>query len=145
MNLKLLYFKRIIFFIFIGIFNYATPGHGDDSASLVLAGGSKGTPYYRFSVLLADQLNRNMGEGLKVSVIPTQGSVEGLNLIKRHTRPNPQKNIKGGIVEREAMLHMSNVQLVCPECSTTTRIGHQILDDGRKVRFCRKCDGVVDK
>ena len=84
MNLKLLYFKRIIFFIFIGIFNYATPGHGDDSASLVLAGGSKGTPYYRFSVLLADQLNRNMGEGLKVSVIPTQGSVEGLNLIAKN-------------------------------------------------------------
>tara|TARA_B100001146_G_C15933332_1_gene328127 strand:- start:241 stop:573 length:333 start_codon:yes stop_codon:yes gene_type:complete len=85
--------------------------------------------------------------GRVLRVFPAKGRlvVEGLNLIKRHTRPNPQKNIKGGIVEREALLHMSSVQLVCPECSTTTRIGHQILNDGRKVRFCRKCDGIVDK
>jgi large subunit ribosomal protein L24 len=71
--------------------------------------------------------------------------VEGVNIIKRHTRPNPQRNIKGGIVEREASLHSSNVQLVCPECGKMTRIGHRILNDGRKIRICRKCDGVVDK
>ena len=71
--------------------------------------------------------------------------VEGVNFIKRHTRPNPQKNIKGGIVQREASLHASNVQLVCPECGAQTRIGHKILGDGRKVRVCRKCEGVVDK
>ena len=71
--------------------------------------------------------------------------VEGVNMIKRHTKPNPGKNIKGGIVEREAALHASNVQLVCPECGAVTRIGHKILGDGRKVRICRKCEGVVDK
>ena len=71
--------------------------------------------------------------------------VEGVNFIKRHTRPNPQKNIKGGIVEREAPLSASNVQLVCPECSAPTRVGRKLLDDGRRVRFCRKCKGVVDK
>jgi large subunit ribosomal protein L24 len=71
--------------------------------------------------------------------------VEGVNLIKRHTRPNPAKNIKGGVVQREAALHASNVQLVCPECGAQTRIGHKVLDDGRKVRICRKCGGVVDK
>lgn len=71
--------------------------------------------------------------------------VEGVNLIKRHTRPNPQKNIKGGIVEREASLHASNVQLVCPECNKLTRLGKKVLTDGRKVRVCRKCEGVVDK
>jgi large subunit ribosomal protein L24 len=71
--------------------------------------------------------------------------VEGVNMIKRHTRPNPGKNIKGGIVEREASLHASNVQLVCPECGAHTRVGHKVLDDGRKVRICRKCGGVVDK
>jgi large subunit ribosomal protein L24 len=71
--------------------------------------------------------------------------VEGVNIIKRHTRPNPQRNIKGGIVEREAALHASNVQLVCPECGAMTRLGHRILNDGRKVRICRKCDGVVDR
>ena len=68
-----------------------------------------------------------------------------MNFIKRHTRANPQRNIKGGIVEREATLALSNVQLVCPECSAPTRIGRKRLDDGRSVRFCVKCKGVVDK
>jgi large subunit ribosomal protein L24 len=71
--------------------------------------------------------------------------VEGVNIMKRHTKANPQKNIKGGLVEREAPLHASNVQLVCPECGKPTRIGKRILEDGRKVRICRKCEGVVDK
>ena len=71
--------------------------------------------------------------------------VEGVNFVKRHTKPNPGKNIKGGIVEREAALHASNVQIVCPECGAPTRIGRQLLGDGRKVRVCRKCDGAVDK
>jgi large subunit ribosomal protein L24 len=48
-------------------------------------------------------------------------------------------------MKREAPLHASNVQLVCPECGARTRIGHRILEDGRKVRTCRKCEGVVDK
>ena len=85
--------------------------------------------------------------GRVLRVIPDKQRVvvEGVNFIKRHTRPNPQKNIKGGIVEREAPLHASNVQLVCPECSAATRVGRQRLDDGRRVRICRKCKGVVDK
>jgi len=71
--------------------------------------------------------------------------VEGVNFIKRHTRPNPQKNVKGGIVEREAPLAASNVQLVCPECSNPTRVGRKLLETGRRVRYCVKCKGVVDK
>ncbi len=71
--------------------------------------------------------------------------VEGVNVVKRHTRPNPGQNVKGGIVEREAALHVSNVQLVCPECGAPTRLGRRLLGDGRKVRICRKCDGVVDR
>ena len=71
--------------------------------------------------------------------------IEGVNFIKRHTKPNPGKNIKGGVVEREAAIHSSNVQLVCPECGDPARLGHRILEDGRKVRICRKCVGVVDK
>ena len=85
------------------------------------------------------------GRVLKVLPEKNRLIVEGMNLIKRHTRPNPGKNVKGGIVEREASLHASNVQLVCPECSKMTRVGHKILGDGRKVRICRKCEGVVDK
>ena len=85
--------------------------------------------------------------GRVLSVLPEKNRVivEGVNLIKRHTKPNPQKNVKGGVVEREAALHASNVQIVCPECGKPTRIGKKILDDGRKVRICRKCDGVLDK
>ena len=85
------------------------------------------------------------GRVLKVLPGNNRLIVEGVNMIKRHTRPNPQRNIKGGIVEREAALHASNVQVVCPECGKATRIGRKILGDGRKVRICRKCEGVVDK
>ena len=85
--------------------------------------------------------------GRVLRVIPDKARVvvEGVNFIKRHTKANPQKNVKGGIVEREAALHASNVQLVCPECGARTRIGRKRLDDGRRVRFCVKCKGVVDK
>ena len=85
------------------------------------------------------------GRVLKVLPEKNRLVIEGMNLIKRHTRPNPGKNIKSGIVEREASLHASNAQLICPECGAQTRVGRKILGDGRKVRVCRKCEGVVDK
>ena len=85
------------------------------------------------------------GRVLKVDPAKNRLIVEGVNFIKRHTKPNPQRQIKGGVVEREASLHASNVQIVCPECSKPTRLGRKILGDGRKVRICRKCEGVVDK
>jgi large subunit ribosomal protein L24 len=85
------------------------------------------------------------GRVLKVVPSTNRVVVEGVNFIKRHTKPNPQRQIKGGVVEREAALHASNVQLVCPECGKPTRLGRKILADGRKVRICRKCEGVVDK
>src|SRR3982074_2861364 len=85
--------------------------------------------------------------GRVLKVVPDNNRliVEGVNLIKRHTRPHRARSVKGGIIEREASLHASNVQLVCPECGLQTRIGHKILGDGRKVRICRQCEGVVDK
>jgi large subunit ribosomal protein L24 len=85
------------------------------------------------------------GRVLKVVPDNNRLTVEGVNVIKRHTKPNPQRGIKGGVVEREAALHASNVQIVCPECGKPTRIGKKVLGDGRKVRVCRKCEGVVDK
>ena len=84
------------------------------------------------------------GRVLRVLVAKNRMVVEGVNMIKRHTKPNPQRNIKGGILEREAAIHASNLQLVCPECGKATRVGHRI-DGDRKVRTCRKCDGVVDR
>ena len=98
------------------------------------------------NVLVITGKNRgSRGRVLRVDPVKNRLVVEGVNMIKRHTKPNPQKNIKGGVVEREASLHASNVQLVCPECGKQTRVGRKILGDGRKVRICRKCEGVVDK
>ena len=101
---------------------------------VVMSGDSKG-----------DAGNPRIGRVLAVDRKKWTVTVEKVNMIKRHTRPNPQKNIKGGVVEREASIHASNVQLVCPECGKQTRVGRKILGDGRKVRICRKCEGVVDK
>jgi large subunit ribosomal protein L24 len=106
----------------------ATPLRKNDSV-LVITGKDRG----------------KRGRVLKVLPLKNRLIIEGVNMIKRHTKPNPGKNVKGGIVEREASLHASNVQLVCPECGTQTRVGHKLLGDGRKVRICRKCDGVVYK
>ena len=85
--------------------------------------------------------------GRVLSVIPDKNRVivEGVNMIKRHTRPNPQKNIKGGIVEREAAIHLSNVMLIDPETSEPTRIGSKTMPDGTRVRIGRKSGAVVDK
>lgn len=70
--------------------------------------------------------------------------VENVNMIKRHTRPRPGQS-EGGIVEKEAPLDASNVMLVCPSCSKPVRTGKRVLDDGSKVRFCKKCNEIVDK
>ncbi len=96
-------------------------------------------------VVTAGKDRGKRGRVLKVLRDENRLIVEGVNFISRHTKPNPQKNIKGGVMKREASLHASNVQLICPECGAQTRIGHKPLGDGRKVRICRKCRGVVDK
>ena len=85
--------------------------------------------------------------GRVLRLIPDRGRaiVERINMIKRHTRPNPQRNIKGGLVEREASLDVSNLMVVCPECDKTTRVRRKMLADGRKVRTCVACEGVIDK
>ena len=70
--------------------------------------------------------------------------VEGVQVIKRHTRPNPQKNIKGGIVEKEASIHISNVAIVCKNCKKHTRLGNKILADGRTARSCKKCGNTIE-
>ena len=86
-------------------------------------------------------------KGRVLSVVPDKNRVivEGVNLIKRHTRPNPQRNIKGGIVEREAAIHMSNVMLVDPDTNEPTRVGKKVLSDGTRVRISRKSGQAIDK
>ena len=85
--------------------------------------------------------------GRVLQVLPEKNRllVEGVNMIKRHTRANPQKNIKGGIVEREAAIHASNVMPIDPDSGKPTRVGRKTLDDGRRVRVSRRTGGVMDK
>jgi large subunit ribosomal protein L24 len=71
--------------------------------------------------------------------------VQGVGFVKRHTRPNPQRNIKGGIAEREAAVHVSNVMIVSPDNDKRTRIASKTLADGRKVRVSRKTGEALDK
>ena len=85
------------------------------------------------------------GRVLSINAKSNRLVVEHVAIIKRHTRPNPQKNIKGGIVEKEAAINISNVMVVCASCGKHTRIGHKIAADGTKSRICRKCDATLDK
>lgn len=95
-------------------------------------------------VIAGKDLNKT-GRVLRVLRDKGRVVVEGVSFLKRHTRPNPQKQIKGGIVEREAPIHVSNVMIVCGACGKPTRIGHNILADGKKVRICRSCNSSLDK
>ncbi len=82
------------------------------------------------------------GEILRVIPAERRVIVQGVNMIKRHTRPaagNP-----GGIVEREAPIHASNVSLIDPKENTPTRVGFRFLDDGRKVRFAKRSGEIID-
>ncbi|MGD1076409.1 MAG: 50S ribosomal protein L24 [Thermodesulfovibrionales bacterium] len=84
--------------------------------------------------------------GRVLSVAPSESKVtiEKINVIKRHMKPNKTYS-QGGIIEKEAPLHISNVMLVCPKCSKTTRIASAILEGGKKVRLCKKCKEVIDQ
>ena len=86
-------------------------------------------------------------KGRVLRVLPTRNRaiVEGVNMIRKHTRPNPQQNIQGGILEREGSIHLSNLKVVCRECGEPSRVGFSRLADGKKVRVCKKCDGSIDK
>ncbi len=84
--------------------------------------------------------------GKVLRVLPEKGRVlvENLNVVKRHTRPS-QQNSQGGILEKEAPLAISNVQLVCSGCNKPARTGTRTLEDGSKARFCKKCNEIIDK
>ena len=70
--------------------------------------------------------------------------IEKLNLVKRHSKPTKSAP-QGGIIEKEAPIHQSNVLLLCPKCKSGVRVASKILGDGSKVRVCRKCKEVIDK
>ncbi|MBP8272933.1 MAG: 50S ribosomal protein L24 [Acidobacteria bacterium] len=96
-------------------------------------------------VVIAGRDRSKKGRVLSVDPAKRRVIVEGVGMIKRHTKPNPQKGVKGGIVEREASIHVSNVMLVDPDTSAPTRVGYTLHDDGSKQRISRKSGSVVDK
>lgn len=83
--------------------------------------------------------------GKVMRVIPKKDRaiVEKINMVKRHMKPSQQTR-QGGILEKEAPIAVSNLMLVCSKCTDPTRVGYKILDDDRKVRFCKKCGEVID-
>jgi len=98
-----------------------------DDLVLVIAGKDKG----------------RRGKVLRVFPRRSRVMVENVNVVKRHQRPT--QTIQGGIIEKEAPIHLSNVMLICPKCGESTRVGFKFLQDGRKVRSCKKCDEIIDK
>ena len=84
--------------------------------------------------------------GKVLIVIPKENKVivENVNMVKRHQRPIPQLR-EGGIIEREAPIYASKVMVVCPACDKRTRVGYRFTEDGKKVRYCKKCGEIIDK
>lgn len=111
--------------------NIAPPGRGHikkDDFVKIIAGKDRGK------------------QGKVLHVFPQEGrvTVERVNMIKRHTRPRQQMQ-QGGIIEREAPIHLSNVMLICSKCARGVRVGHRLLEDGKKNRICRRCGESLDK
>ncbi len=90
-------------------------------------------------VVLSGKDRGKQGKVLRVN--PSKGTaiVERVNLGKKHTRANPQKNVKGGILERETPIKISKLQVICPSCGEATRTGKHVGEEG-SARYCKKCD-----
>lgn len=85
-------------------------------------------------------------EGKILRVIPKLNKiiVENVNVVKKHQRPTQQLR-EGGIIEQPSPIHVSKVMVVCPSCGKPTRVGYRFLEEGKKVRICRKCNEIIDK
>ncbi|NLD39474.1 MAG: 50S ribosomal protein L24 [Desulfatiglans sp.] len=93
-------------------------------------------------IVLTGKEKGKIGNVLTVDKDADRVFVEKINLVKRHTKPNA-KNAQGGIVEKEAPIHISNLKIICNKCAEPTRVGKRILDDGSKVRVCKKCGEIL--
>jgi large subunit ribosomal protein L24 len=93
--------------------------------------------------IIAGKDKGRVGTVLKVLSTKNKAIVEKVNIIKRHTKPSPA-NQQGGIIEQEAPIQLSNLKVICPKCSKTVRVGKKVLDDGIKVRVCKRCGESVE-
>ncbi|HDI79182.1 MAG TPA: 50S ribosomal protein L24 [Desulfobacteraceae bacterium] len=94
-------------------------------------------------MVIAGKDRGKIGAVLKVDRKKGRVVVEKVNMVKRHTRPGG-RHAQGGIIEKEAPIHISNVMLVCNRCAQPTRVGRKILEDGSKSRVCKKCGELID-
>ena len=94
-------------------------------------------------IVIAGKEKGKIGTVLKVDTEKGRLIVEKVNMVKKHARPSTQ-TAQGGIIEKEAPLHISNVMIVCNKCAEPTRIGKRMLEDGTKLRVCKKCDEPMD-
>jgi large subunit ribosomal protein L24 len=93
--------------------------------------------------VIAGKDKGRVGKILRVVLDKDKAIVERINMIKRHQKPT-EMNQQGQIVEKEALIHVSNLQLICPECTKTGRVGKRILEDGTKIRFCKSCGESIE-
>jgi large subunit ribosomal protein L24 len=92
--------------------------------------------------VMAGEFSGKTGRIIKVFPDKGRALVEGLNMVKRHTKPN-RKNQQGGIVQKEAPIHLSNLLLVCPKTGKPTRTGVSVLEGGKRVRFSKKAKETI--
>jgi large subunit ribosomal protein L24 len=95
------------------------------------------------AIVLSGKNKGKSGRVLSVKPHDDKLIIEGVNIVKKHMKPS-KKYSQGGIIEKEAPLHFSKIMLVCPKCSKPTRIAHVILEDGKKLRTCKKCKEVME-
>jgi len=94
--------------------------------------------------VLSGKEKGRQGKLLKIMLEKNAALVERLNFVKRHSRAGSKVGQQGGIIEIEAPIRLSKLMLVCPKCSKPAKTGTRILDDGTRVRFCKKCKELID-
>ena len=94
-------------------------------------------------VVIAGKEKGKTGNVLKVYPAESRLLIEGVNMVKRHTKPS-QVNPEGGIIEKEAPIHISNVAVADPKTGKASRVGYKFLEDGKKVRYAKKSGEVID-
>ncbi len=95
-------------------------------------------------VVLSGKDKGKRGKVLRVLPNENKVVVQNVHMIKKHQRPTATVR-EGGIIEREAPIYVSKVQVVCPNCGNPTRIGHRVVEGGKTVRYCKKCNEIIDK
>lgn len=91
-------------------------------------------------MVIAGKDKGKIGKVLKVLSKHDSAVVEKVNVSKRHVKPNPYRHDAGGIVDKEMPIHVSNLMVICTHCTVPTRVGYRYTEDGKKVRFCKKCN-----